>query len=98
MIYCNLPVANSFMVNPKIMIVTTFSLFSKIPMYDFIVIDSSTKLCYGTTTALLNANSTFYQIYDLFRITVKIFFYLINLIYHSFKITIKSFLHLINFA
>ena len=55
--------------------------FPKITMRAFIVVSSSTKFCHGTTIILLSANPTFYQIYYHFRITVKVFLYLINFVW-----------------
>ena len=47
----------------------------------FIVVSSTTKFCHGTTIILLFANPAFYQIYYHFRITVKVFTYLINFVW-----------------
>ena len=47
----------------------------------FIVVSSSATFFHGTTIILLFANPKFYQIYYHFRITVKVFIYLINFVW-----------------
>ena len=95
--YCDLPVTNPVMVILQMIFVKTFLvtglvwqylLFSKITICAFIVIGSSTKFYHGTTIALHSASPTFYQIYHHFRITVKVFPYLINYVWmFTFKST-----------
>ena len=64
-----------------------YLLFTKITMRAFIVVSSSSKFCHGTTIVLLSANPAFHQIHHHFRITVKIFLYLINFVWmFTFKI------------
>ena len=48
-----------------------------------------TKFSHGTTFALLSADPTFYQRYHHFRITVKVFLYLINFVWmFTFKVLV----------
>ena len=54
--------------------------FSKTVVCDFIVISSCAKLGHGTAVVLHTTNSTSSQIYHHFRITIKVFLYLINLV------------------
>ena len=61
-------------------LVKQYLFFPKIAMRVFIVVSSSTKFYHGTTIVLFSANSIFYQMYDDFRTTVKVFLYLINFI------------------
>ena len=84
--YCDLPVANTVMVILQIMymkmfpvngLVSKFLSFQKITMCAFIVIGSSSKFCHGFTIILFSIDPTFYQIYNHFRITVKVFLHLI---------------------
>ena len=95
--YCDLPVINPVIVILQIMLVKTFLVaglvwqylfFPKIMMRAFMVVSSSTKFCHGTTIILLSTNPTFYQIYYHFRITVKVFLYLVNFVWmFTFKST-----------
>ena len=95
--YCDLLVTNPVMVILQIIFMKTFLVtgllwqylfFPKITMCAFIVIGSGTKFCHGTTIALHSANSTFYQIYHHFRITVTVFPYSINCVWmFTFKST-----------
>ena len=50
-------------------------------MRAFIFVSSSPKFSHDTTIVFLSANPTFYQIYYHFRVTVKVFLYLINFIW-----------------
>ena len=62
-------------------VVWPYLFFPKITMRAFIVFSFSMEFCHGTTTiVLLSAISTFCQICHHFRITVKVFLYLINFV------------------
>ena len=82
--YCDLPVTNLVMVIQQIMFVKAFA-GSGLDLTVF-VFSKKYDLCFDshglrTTTVLLSSNSTFYQVYHHFRITVKVFFYLINCVW-----------------
>ena len=55
--------------------------FPKIAMRTFIVVSSGTKFCHGAIIVLLSANPTFYHICQYFRITIKVFLYLIHFVW-----------------
>ena len=61
-------------------LVWSFLFFSKIALCGFVVIWSNMNLGHDTTIVLLTTNSVFYQIYNHFTITIKIFLYLKNFI------------------
>ena len=62
----------------KMFLVVVLTVFVLSANYN-VCIGSSTKRCQGNTNVLLFTNPKSYQIYHHFRITVKVFLYLVNL-------------------